>query len=46
MSAALDLETGLTDRAGAAAVLDEIDERAVEAALAYADAHAGTESSC
>ena len=39
----LDLETGLTDRASAAAVLDEIDERAVEAALAYADAHAGTE---
>ncbi|WP_295826548.1 electron transfer flavoprotein subunit beta/FixA family protein [uncultured Microbacterium sp.] len=39
----LDLETGLTDRAGAAAVLDEIDERAVEAALAYADEHAGTE---
>lgn len=39
----LDLETGLTDRAGAAAVLDEIDERAVEAALTYADAHAGTE---
>jgi len=39
----LDLETGLTDRAGSAAVLDEIDERAVEAALAYADAHAGTE---
>ena len=39
----LDLETGLTDRASAAAVLDEIDERAVEAALAYADGHAGTE---
>jgi len=39
----LDLETGLTDRASAAAVLDEIDERAAEAALAYADGHAGTE---
>ena len=40
----LDLETGLIDRGAAAApVLDEIDERAVEAALAHADAHPGTE---
>ena len=39
----LDLETGLADRAASAAVLDEIDERAVEAALAHADAHPGTE---
>lgn len=39
----LDLETGLTDRAGVTPVLDEIDERAVEAALAFADAHPGTE---
>jgi electron transfer flavoprotein beta subunit len=39
----LDLETGLSDRSAAAPVLDEIDERAVEAALAYADAHPGTE---
>lgn len=39
----LDLETGLTDRAASAPVLDEIDERAVEAALSYADAHPGTE---
>ncbi|MDQ1075411.1 MULTISPECIES: electron transfer flavoprotein subunit beta/FixA family protein [Microbacterium] len=39
----LDLETGLTDRAAATPVLDEIDERAVEAALAFADAHPGTE---
>ncbi len=39
----LDLETGLVDRAGSSPVLDEIDERAVEAALAYADAHEGTE---
>lgn len=39
----LDLETGLVDRAGSAPVLDEIDERAVEAALAHADAHPGTE---
>ncbi|MCJ1708258.1 electron transfer flavoprotein subunit beta/FixA family protein [Microbacterium sp. VKM Ac-2923] len=39
----LDLETGLSDRSGASPVLDEIDERAVEAALAYADAHPGTE---
>ncbi|WP_295838655.1 electron transfer flavoprotein subunit beta/FixA family protein [uncultured Microbacterium sp.] len=39
----LDLETGLADRAASAGVLDEIDERAVEAALAHADAHPGTE---
>lgn len=39
----LDLETGLADRAASAPVLDEIDERAVEAALAHADAHPGTE---
>jgi len=39
----LDLETGLTDRAGSTPVLDEIDERAVEAALAHADAHPGTD---
>ncbi|MDF2990369.1 MAG: electron transfer flavoprotein subunit beta [Microbacterium sp.] len=39
----LDLETGLTDRAGSTPVLDEIDERAVEAALSYADATPGTE---
>ena len=39
----LDLETGLTDRAASTPVLDEIDERAVEAALAHADAHPGTE---
>ncbi len=39
----LDLETGLTDRSASAPVLDEIDERAVEAALAHADAHPGTE---
>lgn len=39
----LDLETGLTDRAGVTPVLDEIDERAVEAALAFADAHPGAE---
>ncbi|MBD8205805.1 electron transfer flavoprotein subunit beta/FixA family protein [Microbacterium sp. CFBP 8790] len=39
----LDLETGLTDRGASAPVLDEIGERAVETALAYADAHEGTE---
>ncbi|AOX46216.1 electron transfer flavoprotein subunit beta/FixA family protein [Microbacterium sp. BH-3-3-3] len=39
----LDLETGLTDRGASAPVLDEIGERAVEAALTYADAHEGTE---
>jgi len=39
----LDLETGLADRAASEAVLDEISERALEVALAYADAHADTE---
>ncbi len=39
----LDLETGLADRAASERVLDEIGERALEAALAYADAHEGTE---
>ncbi|SDO28186.1 electron transfer flavoprotein beta subunit [Microbacterium sp. ru370.1] len=39
----LSLETGLVERAASAPVLDEIDERAVEAALAFADAHPGTE---
>ncbi|WP_285137632.1 electron transfer flavoprotein subunit beta/FixA family protein [Microbacterium sp. lyk4-40-TSB-66] len=39
----LDLETGLADRAASSPVLDEIDERAVEVALAHADAHPGTE---
>lgn len=39
----LDLETGLADRGATEAVLDEIGERALEAALSYADGHAGTE---
>ena len=39
----LDLETGLADRTASEAVLDEIGERALEVALAYADAHADTE---
>jgi electron transfer flavoprotein beta subunit len=39
----LDLETGLADRAASEAVLDEIGERALEVALAYADSHDGTE---
>ncbi|WP_430646233.1 electron transfer flavoprotein subunit beta/FixA family protein [Agromyces sp. GXS1127] len=39
----LDLETGLADRAASEAVLDEIGERALEVALAYADVHADTE---
>jgi len=39
----LDLETGLADRAASEAVLDEIGERALEVALAHADAHADTE---
>ena len=39
----LDLETGLADRAASETVLDEIGERALEVALSYADAHAGTE---
>lgn len=38
----LDLETGLADRSGDV-VLDEITERALEAALSYADKNAGTE---
>ncbi|REJ06974.1 electron transfer flavoprotein subunit beta/FixA family protein [Microbacterium bovistercoris] len=38
----LDLETGLADRGGDM-VLDEITERALEVALAYADKNAGTE---
>ncbi|QAY62153.1 electron transfer flavoprotein subunit beta/FixA family protein [Xylanimonas allomyrinae] len=38
----LSLETGLTER-GAENVVDEIGERALEVALAYADAHEGTE---
>lgn len=32
----LDLETGLTDRGASEAVIDEINERAIEAALSYA----------
>lgn len=39
----LSLETGLADRSASERVLDEIGERALEVALAYADAHAGTE---
>jgi len=39
----LDLETGLADRAASERVLDEIGERALEVALKYADANAGTE---
>jgi electron transfer flavoprotein beta subunit len=39
----LDLETGLADRAASEAVLDEIGERALEVALAHADAHGDTE---
>lgn len=39
----ISLETGLVEREASAPVLDEIDERAVEAALAFADAHPGTE---
>jgi electron transfer flavoprotein beta subunit len=39
----LSLETGLADRAASESVLDEIGERALEVALSYADAHAGTE---
>jgi electron transfer flavoprotein beta subunit len=35
----LDLETGLADRAASEAVLDEISERALEVALAFADAN-------
>lgn len=39
----LSLETGLADRGASERVLDEIGERALEVALKYADAHAGTE---
>lgn len=39
----LSLETGLADRAASESVLDEIGERALEVALAYADKNAGTE---
>lgn len=39
----LTLETGLADRAASDRVLDEIGERALEVAIAYADAHPGTE---
>ena len=39
----LNLETGLADRAASEAVLDEIGERALEAALSYADGAEGTE---
>ncbi|WP_460796407.1 electron transfer flavoprotein subunit beta/FixA family protein [Microbacterium sp. GXF0217] len=39
----LNLETGLADRAAGDVVLDEITERALEVALRYADANAGTE---
>ena len=37
------LETGLTRRADVERVLDEVDERALEAAIAYAQEHQGTE---
>lgn len=39
----LDVETGITDRRAGDAVLDEIGERALEVALAYADTHPDTE---
>jgi electron transfer flavoprotein beta subunit len=39
----LSLETGLADRGATDTVLDEIGERALEVALSYADAHAGTD---
>jgi electron transfer flavoprotein beta subunit len=39
----LSLETGLADRGASDKVLDEIGERALEVALAYADANEGTE---
>jgi electron transfer flavoprotein beta subunit len=39
----LDLETGLADRGAGDVLLDEINERALEAALAHADSHPGTE---
>jgi electron transfer flavoprotein beta subunit len=39
----LNLETGLARRADVDRVLDEVDERALEAAVGYAEAHADTE---
>lgn len=39
----LNLETGLAERGASESILDEINERALEVALAYADAHEGTE---
>ena len=39
----LNLETGLADRAASETVIDEIGERALELALKYADANAGTD---
>jgi electron transfer flavoprotein beta subunit len=39
----LDLETGLAARDASERVLDEIGERALEAALTYSEAHEGTE---
>jgi electron transfer flavoprotein beta subunit len=39
----LDVETGLADRGAGDVVLDEITERALEAALSYADANPDTE---
>lgn len=39
----LDLETGLTRRADAERVIDEISERALEVALVHADSNPGTE---
>jgi electron transfer flavoprotein beta subunit len=39
----LSLETGVADRAAGDTVLDEIGERSLEVALAYADAHADAE---
>ncbi len=39
----LDLETGLAQRDASERVIDEIGERALEVALAHADAHPGTE---
>ena len=39
----LDLETGLTDREGAERVLDEVNERAIEAAVTHKESHPDTE---
>ena len=39
----LDLVSGLADRAASDAVIDEVDERALEVALTHADANPGTE---